>query len=31
MAYHRAILEEKRARAERREAAPVWRRVLHLY
>jgi len=31
MAYHRAILAKERARAERRESAPVWRRVLHLY
>lgn len=31
MAYHRGILARERARIERREAASVWRRVLHLY
>ena len=31
MAYHRAIIAEERARAERRAAAPAWRRLLHLY
>lgn len=31
MAYHRRIMAEERARAARREAAPIWRRVLHLY
>ncbi len=31
MAYHGRIIAAKRARAERREAASIWRRVLHLY
>ncbi|HEY5100780.1 MAG TPA: hypothetical protein VII54_12065 [Gaiellaceae bacterium] len=31
MAYHRVILAKERARTERRAAAPIWRRVLHLY
>ena len=31
MAYRRSILAKERARAERREAAPILRRVLHLY
>lgn len=31
MAYHRGIMAAERERAERREAAPIWRRVLHLY
>jgi hypothetical protein len=31
MAYHRRILAEERDRAERRAAAPLWRRALHLY
>lgn len=31
MAYHRGILAKERERAERRAAAPIWRRLLHLY
>ncbi len=31
MEYHRAIIAEERARAERRQSVPLWRRVLHLY
>ena len=31
MAYHRAILAKERARAERRETASTWRRLLHMY
>ncbi|MGH2971817.1 MAG: hypothetical protein ACRDNM_01855 [Gaiellaceae bacterium] len=31
IAYHRAIVDKKRVRAERRAAAPMWRRVLHIY
>jgi hypothetical protein len=31
MAYHRGIIAAERARAERRAAAPIWRRLLHLY
>jgi hypothetical protein len=31
MAYHGRIIAAERERRERREAAPVWRRVLHLY
>lgn len=31
MAYHRAIIAKQKARAERRAAASMWRRVLHLY
>ena len=31
MAYHGGIIAAERRRAERRRAAPIWRRVLHLY
>jgi hypothetical protein len=31
MAYHRGIMAAERDRAERRQAAPIWRRLLHLY
>ena len=31
MAYHRGIMAAEKERAERRAAAPVWRRLLHLY
>jgi hypothetical protein len=31
IAYHRAKIAEERAQAERRAAAPTWRRLLHLY
>jgi hypothetical protein len=30
-AYHQAKIAEERERRERRAAAPVWRRLLHLY
>jgi hypothetical protein len=31
MAYHRGIMAAERERRERRQAAPTWRRLLHLY